>query len=111
MKYVILEKIKSKLNSGHPNGIEVGGGIQGFLLEDALQVGRQLYLYTRFGKVCSWTSEVLSYTNTEINTKNSIYKINYQQHCEDCNETFFNNTVVNEEHCCPYCFSINIKQL
>lgn len=112
MKYVVLEKTKSKLDRPHTNGIEVGSReLHGFLEKNALQVGKQLILYDRFLRPYCWTSIVLSFTKTEIETKNSTYKINYQQHCEDCNESFFNNVVVNEEHCCPYCFSINIKQV
>jgi hypothetical protein len=55
MRYVILEKIKSKLNRPHSNGIEVGNrGIHGFLTENALQIGKQLILCDKFLIPFSW---------------------------------------------------------
>lgn len=112
MQYVILEKTKSKLDIPHPNFVEVGNrSIRGYLLEGKLKIGEQLYLYDRHGRVISWTSKVLKFTSSEIETNNSIYTINYETYCEDCNEIFFNNIVINEEHCCPKCFSDNITKL
>lgn len=110
MKYVILEKIKSKLDF-HPNGIEIGDRtIRGYMKKEP-QIGQQLYLYDMFDRICSWTSKVISFDENQIETQNSKYIINYENYCEECYKTFFKNIVINEEHVCPKCFSNNIKKI
>ena len=108
--YIILEKIKSKLDF-HPNGIEIGDRtIRGYMKEEP-KIGQQLYLYDKFGRVDAWTSKVINFNESYIETENSTYAINYENYCSDCYEVFFKNMVINEEHVCPKCFSDNIKRV
>jgi hypothetical protein len=111
MKYIILEKIKSKLNWFHPNGVEAGSlEIRGWL-SSPITVGEQLVLTDTLGRPFSWTSTVESFTDTEIHTKNSIYKIHEGLFCENCQKLLIKTIVVNEEHCCPNCISTNVEKL
>jgi len=112
MKYIVLEKIKDKVyDNDHPNGVNVGSTVVRGLAIDPIVIGKQFLLYNNVGMPFSWTSKVLSFTDTIIETKNSTYKIHYMKKCNGCNTLIYKTVVVAEEHCCPHCLSTDIKIL
>ncbi len=89
--YIILEKIEDKKFEGfHPNGINVGNNLIRGYYKEPVEIGKQLFLYSKeiifegttfpSSPTCRTSKvEKLDIENMLLETMNSIYKITIKE--------------------------------
>lgn len=87
-KFLVLEKIEDKrYNGAHPNNINVGYKLKGWCIDEPV-VGEALFLYVSKSlqtTPTAWTSKIekVDVKNMLIETKNSIYKVTFDEDAKD----------------------------
>lgn len=87
-KFVTLEKLEDlRYNGNHPNGINTGYKLKGWLLEEPIE-GQAVFLFATKSiqsTPSGWTSVIknVDMENMLLETKNSMYKITVDENAKD----------------------------